>query len=240
MKKNIFQLVVVLGLLAGPFLLQIGCESKGTAVTSPVAPTSTPTNTFTQTRTFTNTPTIGSPTNTPTNTASPTATVPNIPVFMDSLTVGNGEGEFDGGGCSSCTGSDLADTSNPYEGTSDMMWWFASTGSGGYAGWNVTQAPATTLSGGFTTCSFWAKVNRVYTGSGIEFFGGQGGTCAAPANHLMALTTSYAHYSFALPSTLDGSCTVGTSFGVVINNADVSDLPGAGPITIYVDDVQYQ
>jgi len=164
-----------------------------------------------------------------TSTPTATATVPTaLIIFDDSLHVATGESEFDGGGVS--TSSDLADTSSPYAGSVDAIWVYSSCGS--YVGWNVT-GPSTDLSA-YTTLSFWAKVNRAYTGSGIEFFGG--GNSVSP-NHLFAVTTTYQQYSYTFNQPSNNTTIF---FGTVINGTDVSDLPGAGPITVYVDNIQYQ
>lgn len=236
MKKNIYQVGMMVALAGAAVFLQVNCASTATPVTSPMAPTATSTASFTPTKTFTNSPTIGSPTATPTQTftpGSPTATPTSTPliIFDDSLHVATGESEFDGGGGASTT-SNLADTSSPYAGTADAIWVYSNLGGGLYAGWNVT-GPPTDLSA-YTTLSFWAKVNRAYAGNGIEFFGG--GNSVAP-NHLFAVTTTYQQYSYTFnqPS---NSTTV--FFGTVLNTSDVSDLPGAGPLTVYVDNIQYQ
>jgi len=162
-----------------------------------------------------------------------TATVGVTPlvIFDDSLHVATGESEFDGGG-GAVTGSDLVtSTSNPYMGTNAAMWSFGNCGSGGYVGWNVT-GPATDLSA-YTTLSFWAKTSRAYTGNGIEFFGGGN----SMTNHLFAVTTTYTQYSYTFNQPSNNTTIF---FGVVINTADVSDLPGGGAVTIYVDNIQYQ
>lgn len=214
-----------------------GCPPKGTPLdlNFNITSTFTPTVTFTKTSTLSPTPTIGSPTATPTQTftpGSPTATPTNTPlvIFDDSLHVANNESEFDGGG-GAITGSNLADTTAPYAGTTDAMWFFSNCGTGGYEGWNVT-GPATDLSA-FTTLSFYAKTSRAYAGTGIEFFGG-GNTMT---NHSFAITTTYAQYSYTFNQP---SNTTTIFFGVVINTADVSDLPGAGPVSVFVDNIQYQ
>ncbi len=196
------------------------------------------------TSTFTNTPT-NTPSNTPggastsTFTMTPTNTVTNTPgatqiIFDDSLHVATTESEFDGGGGASTT-SNLADTSNPYQGTVDALWTFTALGTGGYEGWNVTSP--TTNVGSFTNCIFWAKTSRAFAGTGIEFYGGGGTDNGGPVNHSFALTTTYTQYSFALPQPLDQ---VTIPFGIVINGTDVSDLGTAGALNVYVDDIYYQ
>jgi len=235
--KKIYTLVM--GLIMISFLISLaGCPPQGTPLNLNfnITSTFTPTVTFTRTPTLSPTPTIGSPTATPTFTftpGSPTATPTNTPliIFDDSLHVATGEGEFDGGGGAS-TSSNLADTTSPYAGTTDATWVFSNLGGGFYAGWNVT-GPATDLSA-YTTLSFYAKTSRAYTGNGIEFFGG--GNSVAP-NHLFAVTTSYAQYSYTFNQP---SNTTTIFFGVVANTADVSDLPGSGPLTVFVDNIQYQ
>jgi hypothetical protein len=174
---------------------------------------------------------VTTPTLKPTATPTATATVSaGLVIFDDSLHVATGESEFDGGG-GAVTGSDLANTDAPYAGTGDAMWFFSNCGGGGYVGWNVT-GPATDLSA-YTTLSFRAKTSRAYTGNGIEFFGGGN----SMTNHLFAVTTTYALYSYTFNQPSNNTTVL---FGVVINTADVSDLPGAGPVTVYVDNIQYQ
>ncbi len=175
---------------------------------------------------------VTSPAIKPTATFTATTVVSSsLVIFDDSLHVATGESEFDGGG-GAVTGSDLANTDAPYAGTGDAMWFFSNCGGGGYVGWNVT-GPATDLSA-YTTLSFYAKTSRAYTGTGIEFFGG--GNSVAP-NHPFAVTTTYTQYSYTFNQPSNNTTIF---FGVVINTADVSDLPGAGPVTVYVDNIQYQ